>query len=83
MKINMSQQCALTGQKSKRILGVSKGEQQQVKGGDSPAPFCPCEAPLEVLCTVLVLPTQGEHGTAGASPEEDHGVGRRTGAPPQ
>ena len=55
---------------------------QQVKGGDSAPLLCSCETPPGVLGPVQVPTTEEGHGVVGASPEEGHEDGQRSGGPP-
>lgn len=68
-----------------KVTKLKTTEERWHAGGQRrlfPPVLSSCEISLGVSLTVLVPPTQGGHGTAGASPEEDHGVGKRTGALP-
>ncbi|GAB0184755.1 cAMP-dependent protein kinase inhibitor alpha [Grus japonensis] len=81
-KLNMSRWCALAAQKANRVLGCIK------RGVTSRS-----REVIPPLCSTLVRPhleycvqlwgplVQERHGAVGASPEEGHDDGQRTGAP--
>ncbi|KAF4793196.1 hypothetical protein TURU_113621 [Turdus rufiventris] len=66
-KLNMSQQCVLTAQKAKRLLGCIKGS---TASRSRKVILSLYSSPPGVLSAVLVSLTKEGHGSVGASPDE-------------
>jgi len=79
-KLDMSQQCVLTAQKAKRMLGcIKRGVASRLR--EVILPLCSGETPPGVLHSALEPSAQERHGPVEAGLEEGHQNAQRSGPP--